>query len=126
MASLLGQGGFLAALALLVGAIIRLLKADSLNLFLATLSLPPIPKRALPWLAVVLGFALAALEALLRGAKAPEAIAQGLYGIFSGATAVGGDQTVGKLVEGSKNTQEPTKPKPEEPTASASEQSPEP
>lgn len=102
MVSTLGQGGFLAALALVVGALVRLLKTDRLNFFLANLSIPPIPKRVFPWIAVVLGFALAAIEALLRGEKAPVALVQGLYGVLSGATAIGGDQTVGKLVEGSK------------------------
>lgn len=121
MVTTLGQGGFLAALALIVGALVRLLKTEKLNGFLAKLSLPPIPKRALPWVAVVLGFALAALEALLRGEKAPAALAQGLYGVLSGATAVGGDQTVGKLVEGKPKAKPEADP---EPPATASDAGP--
>lgn len=95
----LGQGGWLAVLAVLVGGIVRLLKTNRLNLILAKFSLPPVPKRALPWIAVLLGFALAMLEAFVSGAKLPQAVTAGLLGVLSGATAVGGDQTVGKLVE---------------------------
>lgn len=81
--------GWVAIAALLVGAVVRLLKSDSLTVALANLGLPPIPKRVLPWLSLVLGVASAILDVKLQGTAWPEAVAKGL---IAGVAAIAGHE----------------------------------
>lgn len=84
----------IALLALIVGAVVRLLKADKLNEMLATLSIPAIPKAALPWVALSLGFAGAVFDSAMGGAEWGAALVDGLNGIVAGALAVAGNEAL--------------------------------
>lgn len=92
----------LAAGIALVWLLVRLLKADTLNVVLASYGYAPIPKRLLPWIALIAGVALAVLtECQLKGFTL-EAMLAGLVeglGIGAGATAT---QELGKGVPGVK------------------------
>jgi hypothetical protein len=90
----LGPGGWVALVAVLVGGLVRLLKSGRLNLTLAWFGVPSIPKAALPWLALALGFAAMTLDAKLGGAAWGAALTAGLAGILSGALAVAGNETL--------------------------------
>ena len=46
---------------LAIGALVRLLKTDKMTRMLADLGLPPIPRRALPWISGALGLLSGAL-----------------------------------------------------------------
>ncbi len=81
--------GWVAAAALLVGAVVRLLKTDMLTIALANLGLPPIPKRVLPWVSLVLGVGSSILDVKLQGTDWPSAIAKGLV---AGVAAIAGHE----------------------------------
>ncbi len=81
--------GWVAIAAFLVGLIVRLIKADGAKIVLANLGLPPIPTRALPWIALLLGGLAAVLDARVDGASW-EAAAQA--GVFAAALAVFGHE----------------------------------
>jgi hypothetical protein len=89
-----GHAGWLMLLGLLVGAVVRLIKTNAFDAFLAKFSLPPIPKKLLPWLALALGFVGASVEAKIAGASWHVAALSGLWGVFSGAFAVAGQETI--------------------------------
>lgn len=80
----------IALIALVVGALVRLVKTDKLDEVLESLGLPAIPKRALPWISVGLGAALAVLDAKVSGASWMQAATAALDGIISGAMASAG------------------------------------
>lgn len=90
----LGQGSWLALLAVVVGLLVRLVKSDRMGAALAAFGLPPIPKRALPWLALALGFVGAMVESKISGASWSAAALAGAWGVFSGAGAVLGNETL--------------------------------
>lgn len=81
--------GWVAAAALLVGAVVRLLKSNTLTIALANLGLPPIPKRVLPWVSLAFGVASAILDVKLQGTAWIEAIAKGL---IAGVAAIAGHE----------------------------------
>lgn len=86
--------GWLGLLAFIVGAIVRLLKTNAFDRVLARFGIGPLPKAALPWLAIGLGFAGSALEALLAGATPADAALHGLLGLFAGGAAIAGNETL--------------------------------
>lgn len=92
----------LAAIALVVGAIVRVLKGKRISDLLDALPVSwinRIPRKVLPWLAVVLGMVIALLNAKLNeGASWKDAIYAGLAGVLAGSTAVAGHETVAKLI----------------------------
>ena len=94
----LSAGGWLGLLAVLVGFVVRLLKTDALNTFLGKFSIPPIPKKVLPWIALVLGAVSGMLESKMGGADWKTAAISGVWGVFSGAGAVAGNETMSTLV----------------------------
>jgi hypothetical protein len=94
----LGPGGWLGLLAVLVGFVVRLLKTDALNTLLGKFSIPPIPKKVLPWIALVLGAVSGMLEAKIGGADWKTSAISGVWGVFSGAGAVAGNETMSTLV----------------------------
>ena len=81
--------GWVAAAALLVGFLCRLIKTDMLKIALANLGLPPVPKRVLPWVALGLGLASSILDTRLTGTAWPEAIVKGL---IAAVTAIAGHE----------------------------------
>lgn len=83
---------FLVVLAFAVGGLIRLLKADRLNMWLAKFSLPPIPKKALPWIAVGLGIVAAVVESLIKGVDVVSAIRNAVMGALAGGFATWGHE----------------------------------
>lgn len=94
----LGAGGTIALVALIVGFLVRLLKADKMNALLARFSIPPIPKLALPWVALVAGFVAMMLDAKVAGSTWGAALAAGISGILSGALAIAGNEAVANPV----------------------------
>lgn len=81
--------GWIAIAAFLVGLIVRGMKSDGMKVALANLGLPPIPTRALPWLALALGGVAAVLDAKVAGAGW-DAAAQA--GVMAAALAVFGHE----------------------------------
>jgi hypothetical protein len=98
--SLLSPAGWLATLALFIGLFIRLIKADKFNDFLAKFSIPAMPKKALPWIAVVLGAGASTVEARLGGLAWKDAVNLTFVGFLSGTMAIGGNETLSTLVRG--------------------------
>jgi hypothetical protein len=96
-----GPAGWLAILAFLVGAAVRLLKTNAADKVLARFYIPPIPKKLVPWLALILGYAASVLEAKVRGGYPWKAAAlAGFWGVLAGSTAVAGQETLSTLVRG--------------------------
>lgn len=81
--------GWVAGAALLVGAVVRWMKSDMLTIALSNLGLPPIPKRFLPWIALVLGIMSGIFDVKLQSTTWAEAITKGL---IAGVTAIAGHQ----------------------------------
>jgi hypothetical protein len=95
----LGPAGWIGFVAVVVGALVRVMKAGKMNDLLARFNLRPIPKPALPWLSLVLGYLTTALEAKIgSGASWGSAAASGLWGLVSGALAVAGNETMSPVV----------------------------
>lgn len=82
--------------AVVIGGLVRAIKSDGMTIALANLGLPPIPKRALPWVALTLGAAAAVLDSRQLGATWQEAA---VLGVVATATAVLGHD-LGKGVPG--------------------------
>jgi len=87
---------WIATAAVVIVGIVRALKSDGMTVALANLGLPPIPKRALPWVALFFGAASAVLDAKVVGTSWEEAAASG---VLAAATAVLGHD-LGKTVPG--------------------------
>jgi len=79
---------WLALAALAINVFIRLIKADTMNALLAKFSIPAIPKKALPWIALALGFASLMVKAKVDGATWEAALLAGVAGLFSGGGAI--------------------------------------
>jgi hypothetical protein len=90
--------GWVAAAALIVGALVRLLKSDMLTNALASLGLPPIPKRVLPWLALAFGLASSILDEKVMGTPWPAAITKGVLAALGAIT--GHELTIESLRKG--------------------------
>lgn len=84
--------------ALVIGGIVRILKSDGTTIALANLHLPPIPKRALPWLALAFGAASAVLDARVNGVAWSQAA---MVGVIAASAAVLGHD-LGKSLPGVK------------------------
>lgn len=76
-----------AVAAVVIGAIVRAIKSDGAKIALANLGLPPVPKRWLPWIALVLGALSAALDARVNGSEWQQAAA---YGVLAAGAAITG------------------------------------
>lgn len=76
--------------ALTIAGVVRAIKSDAFNAMLAKFSLPPIPKRALPWVALGLGVAGGFVMGLQEGKGLGVAVAGALGGILPGALAMAG------------------------------------
>lgn len=78
----------MATVAVLVGGAVRLLKIEALR--------ERIPKKALPWIAVVLGVGVSVVAAWQGGhlGSAREVLSAVLEGALSGGGAVAGNETV--------------------------------
>ena len=98
IATFLGPIGFIPLLGLIVGGLIRGLKTGAVARVLDAFGLPPIPKRALPWTALALGVLGAALDARIGGAAWLQVAISAIQGLFAGALAIAGDQTVGNAI----------------------------
>lgn len=81
--------GWVAAVAMIVGALVKLTKSDMLTIALANLGIPPIPKRILPWLALTLGLASSVLDHRLQGTAWIEAVTKGA---IAAITAIAGHE----------------------------------
>jgi hypothetical protein len=90
--------GWISIAAFLVGLAVRLVKTDGMKIALANLGLPPIPTRALPWIALVLGGIAAVLDARVGG-DSWEAAAKA--GVIAASLAVFGHE-LGSGVPGMK------------------------
>lgn len=86
MKDVVGSPGFYTLLAFAIGAAIRGLKVL------------PIPKSALPWIALGLGFASGLVEGLASGEPWAVAALSGLKGLASGTGAVAGNETLPTLL----------------------------
>lgn len=97
--SFLGTPGTVAFIGLVVGFLVRLIKTDKMNDFLAKFSIPAIPKAALPWIALVLGVVGMQLDVYTAGSFTWKgALVALVNGVFAGGFAVVGDQTLPKAV----------------------------
>lgn len=65
---------WIAVAAVVIGALVRAIKSDGAKILLANLGLPPIPTRALPWVALGLGAVSGVLDAHLAGKSWEEAM----------------------------------------------------
>lgn len=90
----LGSAGWLLLLAAIVFGLTRLLKADMLNSLLAKFGIPPIPAKAIPWVAIVLGFFGGVVQAKSSGNTWGDSALMGLWGILSGTLAIGGHEAL--------------------------------
>lgn len=98
----MNEAALIAAGIAVVGAVVRLMKTDRLTIALANLGLPPVPKLALPWIALVLGYAYALLVERQLGKPWDEAALKALVEgvIVGGGAAYAHD--LGKAVPGVK------------------------
>lgn len=82
--------------AVVIGGFVRAIKSDGMTIALANLGLPPVPKRFLPWLALILGSLAAVLDAKMLGSSWEQSA---MLGLVATATAVLGHD-LGKGVPG--------------------------
>jgi hypothetical protein len=80
---------WIALAAFLIGAFVRAIKSDGAKILLANLGLPPIPTRALPFVALGAGAIAGMLDAYLGGAAWTDAV---YAGITAAASAVFGHE----------------------------------
>lgn len=92
--------GWIAFLAVLIGLVVRLLKADKLNDFLARFGIGAVPKKALPWVALTIGALSATIEAKVGGMDWRAAVNMTIAGLLSGTIAIGGNETLPTLARG--------------------------
>ena len=90
----LGSAGWLLLLAAIVFGLTRLLRADMLNSLLAKFGIPSIPAKAIPWVAIVLGFLGGMIQAKSGGQTWGDSALMGLWGILSGTLAIGGHEAL--------------------------------
>lgn len=95
---------YLVTLSLAIGALIAALKSDTLNAQLARLSLPPIPKPALPWLSLALGLAAGVVAALMKGEPWDLALATSFQGLLGGGFAIAGNEALVESTGRGRNT----------------------
>lgn len=98
--------------ALLIGAVVRLLKADRLNLALERFGAKPIPKRVLPWIAVVLGVASGVIAGMQVGKTWSAALVGAFEGLVAGAFAIMGHELVVESARDGKEIAPPKTPPP--------------
>lgn len=98
MVDALHHYGVVGIIAVLVGFLVRLLKAEKLNVFLAGFGIPAIPKSVLPWLALVLGIAATVLNAKVGGMNWVDALLTGVDGVLAGGLAIAGNETVPSIL----------------------------
>ena len=75
-----------------IGALMRLLKSKALDVKLASVGLPPIPKNRIPWIAAALGVATGTIDGMLRGASWGVALRMAVFGLLAGAFATWGHE----------------------------------
>jgi hypothetical protein len=123
----LGSGGALAFVAVLVGALVRLLRTGRANALLAKFGIGPIPTHVLPWLALIFGSAAQLLDAYLTGAVTMQSASlAALDGVLAGALAIAGHEAVVKAPQRRAEAKQAAEPKVEEPTPKADESKAEP
>lgn len=92
-----GDPGYIAILAVVVGGLLKLARTNRLNAFLARFGFKPIPRAYIPWLSLALGTAAAAIDFVASGSgtwhQAGVAAAQGFA---AGAIAIAGHETLAK------------------------------
>ena len=93
-----GLPGWLATLALVDGAVVRLLKTDAANAVLDKLGLPEIPKKVLPWLAISFGLGGGILDGVMNGQTAQQALLAGFWGLIGGTGAIAGQELMSPTV----------------------------
>lgn len=89
----------LATIALLVGAIVRILKTKKVGDLLDAIPLTKkIPKDWLPWIAVLLGVGIAIVDARINGGALTwkDALVTAVAGALAGSGAVAGHETLAK------------------------------
>lgn len=86
----LGTEGFVGLLAVVVHAIVRVLRSGGVNAILARFKVKPIPKLWIPWLALVFGVAAGVLDAYLAGVPRTEFLRAALEGLIAGGLAIAG------------------------------------
>lgn len=112
----LGSGGALAFVAVLVGALVRLLRTGRANAMLAKFGIGPIPPHVLPWLALIFGAAAQLLDAYLTGAVTMQAASlAALDGVLAGALAIAGHEAVVKAPQRRAEAKQADEPKADEP-----------
>jgi hypothetical protein len=88
----------IATFTFLLWSLTRLLKTGSFNALLAAFGIPPLPKNALPWVALLLGSVASVLDAMALGVPPGEAVDVVLRavvdGVLSGAGAITFEETV--------------------------------
>ena len=74
-------------------AIVRAVKSDGFSSQAALLGLPPVPKSALPWIALAASFAISCGEAVAAGHDWQAALLSGIVGLLAGGSAVAVQET---------------------------------
>lgn len=85
----------LAAVAATIGAIVRIVKSEAINGIITKIGLAPIPKPALPWLALALGAVAGLVQSMAQGQPISGALPLVIEGLVSGALAVGAHEALG-------------------------------
>lgn len=94
-----------------IGAAVRLIKSDRLDAVLARYNIPMVPRRALPWISLVLGIGAGVVAALTRHLGWSEALQEGLV---SGALSIAGHELfVESIRDGKEVGASPTPPMPD-------------
>lgn len=82
----------LGLIAFIAGGVVWLLKTNRMNMVLADLGLPPVPKKALPWIAAGFGMLTGIVNAVMFGATWQAAVTEVLLSTMAGGFATWGHE----------------------------------
>lgn len=89
----MGSSGLM-LLSVVLGGAVRLVRTNSANSLLKRLGMRQLPSWSLPWLAIGLGAAATAAQAALSTTSLSAVLAAAVDGVFAGALAVAGHETL--------------------------------
>lgn len=85
--------------AVMIHFLLRVVKSGQVDAMLMRMGIPSIPDKAIPWIALGLGFVGGVTDALVQNMGWSEAVQMAVLGLFSGSGAVALHETAVKAMQ---------------------------